>query len=118
MDNNLRYTIWDHKTVGKTCTTGVENVKTMMKLYQVRQFLQGLLRLTRMSLTDHRIMGWCLGNGACTEEGTQAKKIGGWVIDQNYKCSSWGDINSVKPGSFGVKLGTFFSKLLVERKLS
>ncbi|KAF5953175.1 hypothetical protein HYC85_011119 [Camellia sinensis] len=33
-------------------------------------------------------------------------------------CSSWGDINSIKPGSYGLKLGILFSKLGAKRKLN
>ncbi|KAF7135800.1 hypothetical protein RHSIM_Rhsim08G0249200 [Rhododendron simsii] len=122
VDNNLRYTRWDHKTVGKALELKMSNYDEMVSSEAVfaRPFREGdpvLSEIDKNVLNrppDGVVPGeWCLDQGmnASVEDRSS-------VIDQNYSnCSSWGDINSVKPRSFGVKLGTFFSKLLVERKL-
>ncbi|KAI8544827.1 hypothetical protein RHMOL_Rhmol08G0325000 [Rhododendron molle] len=121
VDNNLRYSRWDHKTVAKALELKMSNYDEMVSSEAVfaRPFREGdpvLSEIDKNVLNrppDGVVPGeWCLDRGmnASVEDRS--------VIDhQNYNCSSWGDINSVKPRSSGVKLGTFFSKLLVERKL-
>ncbi|KAG5538111.1 hypothetical protein RHGRI_025256 [Rhododendron griersonianum] len=122
VDNNLRYTIWDQKTVGKALDLKMSNYDEMVSSEAVfaRPFREGdpvLSEIDKNVLNrppDGVVPGdWCL------DQGMNASVEDRSVIDhQNYSnCSSLGDINSVKPRSFGVKLGTFFSKLLVERKL-
>ncbi|XP_058227672.1 beta-glucuronosyltransferase GlcAT14A-like isoform X2 [Rhododendron vialii] len=122
VDNNLRYTIWDHKTVGKALELKMSHYDEMVSSEAVfaRTFREGDPVLSEIDENvlnrppDGVVPGeWCLDQGMNTSVEDSSS-----VIDQNYSnCSSWGDINSVKPRSFGVKLGTFFSKLLVERKL-
>lgn len=129
VDNNLRYTIWDHKTsVAKALELKMSNYDEMVSSEAVfaRPFREGdpVLSEIDKNVLNRPPDGVVPGEWCFLDRGMNASLVEdrSWVIDdhQNYtsrNCSSWGDINSVKPRSFGVKLGTFFSKLLVERKL-
>lgn len=120
VDNNLRYSIWN-TTLGEEMDLNVSNYDEMVSSEAVfsRTFKEGDAVLSEIDKNvlnrplDGVVPGqWCLDLGilnASLEERS--------AIDRNYSCSSWGDINSIKPGSNGLKLGTFFSKLIDERKL-
>lgn len=122
VDNNLRYTIWDQKTVGKALDLKMSNYDEMVSSEAVfaRPFREGdpVLSEIDKNVLNRPPDGVVPGDWRL-DQGMNASVQDRSVIDhQNYSnCSSLGDINSVKPRSFGVKLGTFFSKLLVERKL-
>lgn len=53
---------------------------------------------------------WC--SGQSMNKSTESSKA-----DQEDLCSAWGNIDDVKPGSYGIKLGMLLSKLATEGRL-
>lgn len=54
---------------------------------------------------------WCLDQGM--NKSSEASKPPGEDL-----CSTWGNINDVKPGSYGIKLAFLLSKIASEEKLT
>ncbi|XAR49794.1 hypothetical protein NMG60_11003933 [Bertholletia excelsa] len=103
LDNDLRYIIWDNNKGTQ------DEILTSSKAIFASPFKEDdpvLMELDKNVLKrpqDGVVPGkWCVN-------ATSAESSVSWVVN----CSSWGgDMNSIRPGSYGLKLESFFSEQL------
>ncbi|KAM7480694.1 hypothetical protein LguiA_028907 [Lonicera macranthoides] len=125
VNKDLRYIIWDNPaTERKPLLLNMSHYSQMVsssKAIFARPFKEGELALLELDKnvlnrpTKGVVPGkWCLGQpmNMTSRDLTSSK-----ADREEGLCSTWwGDINSVKPGSYGIKLGKFLNKIAGEKR--
>ncbi|KAG6730546.1 hypothetical protein I3843_01G081900 [Carya illinoinensis] len=118
VDNDLRYIIWN-TAQGAPDVLNMFHYNKMVASGAVfaRPFQEGDRVLQKI---DKKILKrppnglipgeWCSDNGRKNQSMEASSK-------EEYLCSTRGNINAVKPGSYGIKLGHFLKKLVSEGRL-
>jgi hypothetical protein len=111
VDNDLRYIIWG-TTEGEPQVLTMQNYDKMAASGAIfaRPFQEDDLVVDKiddniLNRPPNRVVPgeWCSSIATLKE--------------QEDLCSTWGNINAVKPGPYGIKLGVYLSKLARERRL-
>ncbi|KAE7997509.1 hypothetical protein FH972_002140 [Carpinus fangiana] len=111
VDNDLRYIIWG-TTEGEPQVLNMQNYDKMAASGAIfaRPFQEDDLVVDKI---DDNILNRP-PNGVVTGEWCSSIAT---LKEQEDLCSTWGNINAVKPGPYGIKLGVYLSKLARERRL-
>ncbi|KAK9281458.1 hypothetical protein L1049_004361 [Liquidambar formosana] len=118
VNNDLRYIIGDTSPNGEPHVLNMSHYDNVLATGAVfaRPFQEGDLLLHNIDenvlnrLPDGVVPGnWC--SSSRMNKTIESSKA------QNDLCSTWGNINAVKPGSYGIKFRVFLSKLAAEGRL-
>ncbi|KAA8541537.1 hypothetical protein F0562_022689 [Nyssa sinensis] len=119
VDNDLRYVIGDTPTNEGLQVLNMPLYENMVASGSVfaRPFKEGdpVLQKLDKSVLNRPAEGVVPGKW-CLDQGMNAS-LKSPKADQKDFCSNWGDINSIKPGFYGLKLGNFLSKLAAKGRL-
>ncbi|CAK9146087.1 unnamed protein product [Ilex paraguariensis] len=118
VNNDLRYINWD-TTKGEPAVLSMSNYDEIVssEAVFVRPFKEDDPVLQEL---DDKVLNrkpnWVLPGKWCINQGMNMSMDSSKAAEEDL-CSTWGDINLVRPGSHGMKLGKFLSKLVADKRL-